>query len=454
MKNKLAKNSLAIGVVTLIVTAGLSFSAQAADPVIAKADSSAITGGGLFNILDSKECAVESTGPATTGTATVCGTGLTVSKPAVSSFDQTASTSLDGNKGKSNADAAVAGTGISALTTIDLSKVPGELTDINTGTVLDPILKPLTGAIDAILALLPGAPKLADLLGDIQGLVIAPITKALQDALPVSANIGAVSSRCEVTADTALNTDPKVNGSTVSDINLVVDLGAAGGKITVPIALDTSPNAKLVGEVAPKQLIDGLVAGLTKTLTDSLNGALKPIAGLLTNVQTTIIDPILAQIGPALLKPVGNALSPILDGTVNKQVKGSDGSFEATALELKVLGKTGQLDLARSSCGPNATKAVSSDDTNTQAAADVDTQTDTDTQSDTDQTDTDTQSDTDSQADADAAADSDAQADADVTTTLPGTGAPNLTPFWMLGLGLLLFGATVLVNEKRRFGKL
>ena len=44
----------------------------------------------------------------------------------------------------------------------------------------------------------------------------------------------------------------------------------------------------------------------------------------------------------------------------------------------------------------------------------------------------------------------DSQADADVTTTLPATGSPNLLPFWMLGLGLLLFGATVLLNEKRR----
>jgi hypothetical protein len=65
-------------------------------------------------------------------------------------------------------------------------------------------------------------------------------------------------------------------------------------------------------------------------------------------------------------------------------------------------------------------------------------------------TDADEDTDTQADADADAAADADSQADADVTTTLPATGSPNLLPFWMLGLGLLLFGATVLLNEKRR----
>ena len=55
-----------------------------------------------------------------------------------------------------------------------------------------------------------------------------------------------------------------------------------------------------------------------------------------------------------------------------------------------------------------------------------------------------------SDAQADAVADADAQADADVTTTLPSTGAPNLLPFWLLGLGLVLFGAAVLINERRR----
>jgi hypothetical protein len=429
MKNKLAKNSLAVGVVTLIITAGLSFSANGADKVVAQSEASAITATGLTGIIDSKVCGASSTGPATAGTG-LCGEGLTVSKPAVTSFDQTASTGLDGNKGTSKANAQVAGTGIAALTTIDLSKVPAELTGIKTGTVLDPIVGPLTAAINAILALLPGAPTLTDLLASVQNAVIAPLTTALQKAIPVSANIGAVTSEC-----TAVPGDAS-GSTTVAGLNIVVDLGA-GGTITVPVALSTSKNAALIGSVAPQQLVDGLLKGLKDTLTISLNSALAPIAGLLGNVQTSIIDPILAQIGPALLDPVGKALTPILTGTVNKETK-TAGTVEETALSLKVLGKVATLDLARTKCGPNSTLTTSDDQVADQPSD----------QADTDQTDTDTQ------ADADAAADSDAQADADVTTTLPGTGAPNLTPFWMLGLGLLLFGTTVLINEKRRFGKI
>jgi hypothetical protein len=80
----------------------------------------------------------------------------------------------------------------------------------------------------------------------------------------------------------------------------------------------------------------------------------------------------------------------------------------------------------------------------------------------TDRPNTDDDSDSDSVADgaqadngddSDTVADADAQADADVTTTLPSTGAPNLLPFWLLGIALLLFGGAVLLNEKRRLNQ-
>ena len=40
-----------------------------------------------------------------------------------------------------------------------------------------------------------------------------------------------------------------------------------------------------------------------------------------------------------------------------------------------------------------------------------------------------------------------------VVDTLPSAVAPNLTPFWLLGLALVLFGSAVLVNEKRRMAQ-
>lgn len=436
MRNKLAKNSIAVGLVTLIVTAGLSFSAQGAPGDVAQSNSSAITATGLTGIINSDQCTAESAdGTPTDGTGT-CGVGLGVSQPAVTSFDQTASTSLDGNKGVSTADAEVAGTGIAALTTIDLSPVAEDLSGIDTGTVLDPIVGDLGPLLDTALALLNLS--LDDLLTGIQDAVTGPLTTALQQAIPVTAQIGAVTSTCDATAG-----DGATGNATVSGIDITIVL-PGDNDIIIPIALETDPNSALVGSVAPAQLVTGLVNGIEDTLTESLNGALGPLADLVDNVQTAIIDPILAQVGPAILDPLGEALIPLIDGTVNKQVSGDAGeSIEVTALDLNVIGETATLALARTSCGPNALAAADDED----APADVDVDQDVDVDVDVD---TDVDADVDVDADADAAADADSQADADVTTTLPATGSPNLLPFWMLGLGLLLFGATVLLNEKRR----
>ena len=432
MRNKLAKNSIAVGLVTLIVTAGLSFSAQGAPGDVAQSNASAITASGLTGILDSKECTASSpTGTPTDGTGEVCGTGLTASAPAVGTFDQTASTSLDGNKGVSTADAQVAGTGIAALTSINLSPVAGELGAINTGTILDGILGPLAGVL---------GPLLDPLLVNLQNALVGPLTTALQSAIPVSAQIGAVTSTCDATAG-----EGATGNATVSGIDITIAL-PGGNDIVVPIALATDPNSALIGSVAPKQLVDGLLDGLTATLTTSLNGVLGPLAVLTDTVKTAIVDTLLDAIGPTLLDPVGEALSPLVNGTVNKQVAGDGGeSIEVTALELNVLGSGATLDLARTSCGPNTLAAADDQD----APADQDVDVDVDVDQDVD-VDLDADADANADADADAAADADSQADADVTTTLPATGSPNLLPFWMLGLGLLLFGATVLLNEKRR----
>ena len=155
-----------------------------------------------------------------------------------------------------------------------------------------------------------------------------------------------------------------------------------------------------------------------------------------------------------LLTPLGIALEPLVSGTVNVQtpVSPTTDAIDVTALHLAIL-RNNVLELARVTCGPNNAAA---NDNDTQAANDNDNDNDTQAANDNDNdtqaaNDNDNDSDSDEQSDSDAASDSDSQADADVTTTLPATGSPNLLPFWMLGLGLLLFGATVLLNEKRRF---
>lgn len=434
---KLGRNSLAVGVATLLVTAAVQFSANGASGDVAQSNSSAITATGLPAIIDSDQCTAESAdGTPNNGTGT-CGVGLGVSQPAVTSFDQTASTSLDGNKGVSTADAQVAGTGIDALTTIDLSSVPGDLGDIDTGTVLDPILQ---GGLDGLSALLLvlgiDLDQLLDqLTSGVQDAIVGPLTTALQNALPVSVEIGAVSSTCDAVAG-----QDATGSSSVAGIDIIVDLGG-GNTITVPVDLDTDANSALVGSVAPQQLVDGILDGLEDTLTTSITGALGGVADLIDNLQSAVIDPILAQVGTALLDPVGQALSPILNGTVNKQVV-TDGAIEVTALELNVLGQAAHLALARTSCGPNTLAAADQQD-------DSNAVTDSVTDADTDSSDADTDS-SDADTNADAIADADSAADADATAALPDAGAPNLLPFFLLGFALVAFGAAVLVNERRR----
>lgn len=428
MRNKLAKNSIAVGLVTLIVTAGLSFSAQADPGDVAQSEASAITATGITGIVDTGVCRAESTtGTPTAGTGT-CDVGLTTQGVGV--FGQNAFTGLDGMKGESTAIASVAPINIPALTTIDLSTVQGDLDAIDTATILDDILLGLDPITAAAFDLL-----LTPVLTQIQTAALAPILAQLQAAVPVSVQIGVVSSMCELTAGSAPVLDSEVAG-----IDILIEL-APGNVITVPITLDvTTPNSALVGSVAPQQIIDGLLNGLESTLIGSLGGALAPLGtDLIDAVLQPLVDEILAQVGPALLDPLGVALTPILDGTVNKQETLPDGSVEVTAIELNVIGETATLDLARSQCGPNGLAVVADDAPADDIPAD-------DAPADdipADDLDNDV-------TDADAAADADSQADADVTTTLPATGSPNLLPFWMLGLGLLLFGATVLLNEKRR----
>ena len=152
--NKLARNTLALGTATLIVTAGLSFSANGADKIVAQGEASAITATGLTQIVDTTECRVESTGAPTNGTGPVCDIGLRTQGVGV--FGQNAFTGLDGDKGTSTALAAVAPINIPTLKTIDLSTIPTDLSTIDTGTVLDPLIgglgPVLTQTLNTLLA--------------------------------------------------------------------------------------------------------------------------------------------------------------------------------------------------------------------------------------------------------------------------------------------------------------
>ncbi len=62
LMKKFGKNAIAVGLVTLLVTAGLSFSANGADEPNAKSTANAVIGTGLFDILNGTECAATAPG--------------------------------------------------------------------------------------------------------------------------------------------------------------------------------------------------------------------------------------------------------------------------------------------------------------------------------------------------------------------------------------------------------
>jgi hypothetical protein len=337
LKRRVLKFGAIIGAAT--ISAFITAPAFAATSDTGGANSSASTGtGSLFNLLDTDACTA--TAPTGTGTGR-CGNGLSLNNQ-INAFSQNASGATNGT---STANASVAPINITNIgTTLDLTGIFDGLEGINTGTVLDDVIQGVENAV------------LRDALEALEPAVIGPLDDALQDALaavadalPLGIQIGAVESTCTATAQPLVAT----GSSHVAGANIVVHLGDQ--VINVPLELGTAPNSNLlVG--APEDLVNGIIAGLKGTFTNSLGGALSGLNDLLDTLQTQVTTQLFAAIEPQLLQGLADALEPLIAGTVNKQVPVSPsatGAIEVTALELKLLG-TNVLDLARSQCGPNA----------------------------------------------------------------------------------------------------
>lgn len=419
---KLGRNTLALGMSTLLITSAVALSANAADEPVAQSNSSASTGTGLFSSLQLDTGTCEAIFPEDPEGR--CGSGLDTN--AIDAFNQEATAEGTGN---SAASASVSPIDLSSLeTALDLSDLVLDISEIDTGTILDGVLGGVADAVLTVLNLL-GLDTVVDTIDDVLGTVLGGV----DGALPIELQVGAVNAQCTATPTGA------AGSSTVAGVDLVISLG--GQQIVAPVVAETSENQNLlVG--APQELVDGILEGLRDTLDQSLGGALGALNILLVGLEDLLVDPLLDALEPTVLQAVSDLLAPVVTGTVNAQELSDDGrSIEVSALQLTLLGAENQLDLARVNCGPNAGPTAVDDE----AAAGDDTPAD-DSDAQADGTIADAQAD----AQADAIADADAQADADVTTSLPNAGAPNLLPFWLLGLGLVAFGAAVLVNERRR----
>ncbi|HEX7739181.1 MAG TPA: hypothetical protein VF426_06005 [Marmoricola sp.] len=341
------RNLFKAGMGGVSIAAAAAMVALSAGPALAatgstgEGDSSAATGTGLFKILDTGKCAAEDTATTDKGTPTGrCGDGLNLNNQ-ISAFSQNGSAPGDGT---STADASVAPIDLTNLgTSLDLGGIVNGLSAIDTGTILDGVIGGATSALQPVLKAL-------------EPTVLAPLNSALQTALgavtkalPITVSIGAVNAQCSAEPGTAKG------DSTVAGIDLNVSLG--GQVIKVPMKLSTTPNSNLlVG--SPKQLVNGIIAGLEDTFTSSLGGVLDPLNNVLSTVQSSVTNTIFDQLEASLLPAVANALSAIIKGTVNEQdpvSPSTTGQISVTALDLTILGSN-NLKLARTHCGPNTRK--------------------------------------------------------------------------------------------------
>lgn len=251
-----------------------------------------------------------------------------------------------------------------------------------------------------------------------------------------------------------------------NDLNLEVTLG--GQKIPgLSEAIDQ-------GSDAFGTLIDTLLGGLEQGV-DTASGPLEDLFDVLTEQGLSNLVQLIVNV-PDKYAEAGHTREGGLPGGVNlpfaatglaTQNGDTDGMHSITALEVAVGPDAAAADilLGNALVGPNSPDTQADADAEQDADANADADSNADANADADNNadnnaDTDAaadqNADTNAAADANAAAgnnisDADAAADADTSSALPATGAEsNLWPFWLLGLGLVLFGVAAMVNEKRR----
>ena len=332
-KRKTGKNLIAVGMVTMLITVALSYSASSAPGDDSVAEASAVTGTGLFGILDTGVCEAGSPSDPN-GDPAFCGPAPDTN--GINAFEQNASASSDGT---SEADASIASTDIIDLeTTLDITELIQDLAETDQTGPITTLLGSAGGALATALAALN--------LGDVAAAIDEALGTAIagvDGTLPLSIRTGEVFAECSAEPGDA------EGSSTIADLDLLVQLG--NEQIAVPLTTGTDANSNLLVD-SPQELADGIFDGIRDTFTITFTGLLSPLNVLIDAIENQIVDPLLTQLEPTLLDPLADAIEDIISGTVNKQ-EGDGDEIEVTALELRVLGETGVLKLARVSCGPN-----------------------------------------------------------------------------------------------------
>ncbi|MET0819663.1 MAG: choice-of-anchor G family protein [Aeromicrobium sp.] len=234
-------------------------------------------------------------------------------------------------------------------------------------------------------------------------------------------------------------------------------------ELTSKLKVEGSVLGITVGPLALSTLNDAGLQTVVDTLFDGVDTALAPISTQLSDLLTDVLGQIqpLVKVTVNVPNTYRDLVAPRLKqaGVTTAASKTTSGVTSVSALRVQLLtvgGSASALDLllGNSLVGPNSVTTADADGGQAAAAGDDRDADNPGSDGNGDSVADGAQADGTNGGSSDTVADSDAQADADVTTTLPSTGAPNLLPFWLLGIALLLFGGAVLLNEKRRLNQI
>ena len=184
------------------------------------------------------------------------------------------------------------------------------------------------------------------------------VTTAVDDALADTADqfgemglisaVKAISGQCTAGPGTAQGSANIVDGA--------IRVSGGGQDITLlDLPVNPPPNTHLVTDLS--KVLTAVIAGLRTNLTESLDGQLGPLAAVLDQVQTQIVDNVVTQVEGQLAPLEEN----VLDITLNKQERPSKDAIRVNALDIQVVpAAAAQIDASLASvqignvvCGPS-----------------------------------------------------------------------------------------------------
>lgn len=345
------KNLARLGALSASTTLAFMATGPAwAAPVVASADANAVTLSIAGNATGSGEVTATNDGSGedkqgeTTPPISVLGNQDLLNAGVL---QQDAAAQVQDGVGVSAACAGVAGEGGSVAQVGDSSCIfPGQPVGVTIAN-LD-----LTGAV-----LVDPESALADLnaIGDpLMQQLVGPLTAALSEGLAPLGETGLVG-RFSVVEERCVASPGAVEAS-ADLVDAQLTLSVAGESVpVVNLPAHPAPNTKVVTDL--DQVVNLAVDAVEVDLRTTLDAALADLTGVTDELQTQIVDTLVAEVSDNL-QPVEDN---ILDITLNAQSRPAADAIKATALDLELLPAAAEvadsplvdLQLGNVECGPN-----------------------------------------------------------------------------------------------------